>query len=353
MRLSRLSLLALGLATLTNACVIRLDQDQDPNADPVVDPQPDPTTPEPEALAEVAEAAVIGITPHQDFADSGLVDIAILPKDAEGLAIIDDALDFAVTTLDPNLQATSLNVTEKEPEPDKELSAALNLDSSGSMSGTDPMGLRREAAKQFVDQLADTDEVGVFDFGPSPTDGFLETRLLTDFTADRALIDAAIDQVTSSGGTPMFQSIVEVLDFYNQAYPAGSTNRTLVVLGDGQPNSGGTLEEACGKAQSTGIPINTIGFGPAADQSENASENAVKTLRDLADCSGGAYTGVVEASELQEAFSNFGEAARSGSVTITVRFGPVPASGTEVQGTVAVGNGEQAPVEISYRFVAP
>jgi hypothetical protein len=319
----------------------------------VVDPTP---APEPEAAPNnvpvVSEARLIGITPAQDFAQSGLVQLALLPKDADGEAVIDAALDVTVAS-DAGGAASVHDKQAKLPDPDKQLSAALDLDSSGSMAANDPEGLRREAAKQFVDQLDPNDDVAVFDFGAGSTDAFSDTRKLADFGSERAEVYSAIDRVEASGGTPMFQSILEVLDYYEQIYPAGSTNRSLVVLGDGMPTSAGLLPDTCDKAQLTGIPINTIGFGPAADESSEANPGAVKVLRDLADCSGGAYSGVVESTELASAFAHFGEATRSGSVVITVRFDPIPASGDTVSGVLAVGNGEQQPVELSYSFVAP
>ena len=141
----------------------------------------------------------------------------------------------------------------------------------------------------------------------------------------------------------------------DSTYAAGSANRSLLVLGDGQPNDNANdnLETTCEKAQQTGVPINTIGFGPAADQSPNANKAAVDTLRNLANCSGGAYTGVVSATALDSAFANFGTAARSGSVVNTVNFDPIPAPQTLITGSVLVGNGAQAPVSVTYTFVAP
>jgi len=330
----------IAFASLSTGCIFVADEPE--GDEPVVVEKP-----------AVNEATLIGITPHSDFATTGLVEIAILPKDANGEGLIDASLDIELSVQGDNLTVSTEDVTEKEPQPDKELSAVLNLDSSGSMSGNDPSELRKDAAKQFVEALGENDAVAVCDFGAGSSDTFAETRLLSDFTVDRTQAGEAIDLATAQGGTPMFVSVVEVLDFYSVAYPEGDGNRSLLVLGDGQPNGDGSLEDACAKAQDTGIPINTIGFGPAADQSPNVSEQAVKTLRDLASCSGGAYSGVVDADELGDAFTSFGEAARSGSVTITVRFDPIPESGSTVEGSLFVGNGTQTPVELSYDFVAP
>ena len=222
-----------------------------------------------------------------------------------------------------------------------------------SLRVNDPDRLRVKAAHAFIEQLGAGDKVAVCDFGSGRTPPFTKTRMLTDFTEDKTVAKAAADQVRASGGTPMFKSIVEVLGYFDGKHPASSINRALVVLGDGRPNGGGTLAQACDKAKQTGIRINTVGFGPAADSSPRRSDSAVRTLRDLATCSGGAYTSVADASELQTAFANLGQAAKSGSVVVTVKLGPVPPKGTPVSGNIAIGNGMQAPIQLQYSFTAP
>ncbi len=304
-------------------------------------------------LAEVASVSVIGITPADDFAETGLVTFTLLPKDDQGEPVIDDRLMVNAPATLGGLTANVEDVSTREPEEGKAVSVFINLDSSGSMIQSDPNELRKDAAKQFVDALATDDLVAVGDFGMGATEPFDQTRLLTDFTTDRTAIDAAVDEVMAAGGTPMYASLLEVLEFYVTAGPT-DVSRSVVLLGDGQPTGTGTLEDACASAQAAQIPLNTIGLGPAADASPSADPAAVKVLRDLADCSGGAYTGVVEAGDLGDAFDGFGQATSSGAVIVTVHFGPIPASGTGVAGDLVVGSPDQvAPVTVSYEFVAP
>lgn len=303
---------------------------------------------------EVNEAFIVGITPHDDFRQSGLVDFSILPKDAVGQAIIDSGLVVRVGVGQPaGLTASTQTTRTRSPQAGQGLAAALNLDSSGSMGSNDPQMLRKEAARQFIDQLASGDPVAVFDFGAGDTSPFEDTRLLSDFTTDHAQAKQAVDQVKASGGTPMYASIVEVLDFFDKAFAAGSRNRALLVLGDGKPSSKSSLDEACKAAKRTGIPINTVGFGPAADSSPKADSKAVQVLRALASCSGGAYAGVVEATGLNDTFNKLGQASKSGSVVVTARFSPVPDQGASVGGALDIGNGAQQGVSVRYSFVAP
>lgn len=304
--------------------------------------------------AEVAEAFIIGITPHADFRSTGLVDFSFLPKDTAGEALIEAGVAVTITAALPADTAVQPQArVENQPNPDVQLVAALDLDSSGSMRSTDPDELRKEAAKQFVDQLGTSDEVGVFDFGAGTSAPLRSTRLLADFTSNSTTVEDAIDRVAASGGTPMYASITEVLEYFDAKYPVGAANRSLVVLGDGTPNGGGGEATTCAAAQAAAIPINTIGFGPAADESPRAQPRAVDVLRNLADCSGGAYTGVVEASELSEAFTTFGQAVRSGSIVITVAFDPIPAPRGRTSGSASLGNGNQTPITLRYTFIAP
>lgn len=304
--------------------------------------------------AEVAEAFIIGITPHADFRSTGLVDFSFLPKDATGEALIEAGVAITIdVTLPADTAAQPQARVESQPNPDAQLVAALNLDSSGSMRSADPDELRKGAAKQFVDQLRTSDEVGVFDFGAGTSAPLRSTRLLADFTSDSVTVEDAIDRVVASGGTPMYASITEVLEYFDAKYPLGTAHRSLMVLGDGSPNGGGTQAATCAAAQETGIPINTIGFGSAADQSPSVEPRAVDVLRNLADCSGGAYTGVVQASELSGAFTTFGQAVRSGSIVITVAFDPIPASRARASGSASLGNHNQTPITLSYTFVVP
>lgn len=77
---------------------------------------------------------MLGITPHADFATSGKVDFAILPKDEAGAAIIDAGLEISPGVAEPAETAVrQLQVRELLPDPQYKLAAALDLDSSGSM----------------------------------------------------------------------------------------------------------------------------------------------------------------------------------------------------------------------------
>lgn len=97
----------------------------------------------------------------------------------------------------------------------QELSCLITLDSTGSMSSTDPNQKRRDAAKAFVGRMTSSDQAAVasFDTGTSPTPPYLAIRLWQSFTADKSLLNTAIDQATfASGGTNLWDAVYDGVD---------------------------------------------------------------------------------------------------------------------------------------------
>jgi hypothetical protein len=86
----------------------------------------------------------------------------------------------------------------------KGLDVALIIDSSGSMGWNDPQGYRKTAAKYFVDLASIGDQICVADFGHYSCNSRLLQQLLeiTD-ESSRDTVKTAIDQVVSSGATPI------------------------------------------------------------------------------------------------------------------------------------------------------
>lgn len=312
------------------------------------------------APPEVIEAFVIAMTPARDFNDAispdyGVLELSLLPLDEAGQAVIDEGVlvDISVDT-PPDTLVTPRSRTDVSPDPSAQIAAALDFDSSGSMRGNDPQRLRVGAGQAFLAQLVEGDTVGVFDFGPRATPPFVRTRILSDFGTDLGAASLAIEGVSASGGTPMYGSVIEVLEALDFAAPAATFERSLVVLGDGNPGDRTLASQACETATRLGIAVSTIGFGPAADTSRSPDSGAVSTLRNLAFCSGGGYSSVAEASDLMQAFRIIGQATRSGSTRLVIQLQPVPPPGSLVTGRVDVSNGVQGPpAQVEFTFVTP
>lgn len=80
------------------------------------------------------------------------------------------------------------------------LDLAFVLDSSGSMSWNDPHGLRKQAAKNFVDALLPEDRAAVVDFDWT-------ARILQGLTSDKMAVKRAIDRIDDAGATNIADGI--------------------------------------------------------------------------------------------------------------------------------------------------
>lgn len=163
------------------------------------------------------------------------------------------------------------------------IDVALVLDSSGSMTSNDPAGLRRTAAKSFIDALIDGDQVAVVDFDSG-------VRTWQPLTTDFAAAKAAVDRVDSSGGTNIGAGVGAGLD---QLITHGAPDhaRLMILLTDGEGSYSSSLTQ---RAIDNDVAIYTIGLGSGVDEG---------LLRGIAEQTGGQYFPVAEADDLPEVFS--------------------------------------------------
>ncbi len=158
---------------------------------------------------------------------------------------------------------------------------ALVIDSSGSMVTNDRQGLRKSAAKSFVDALAAGDRAGVVDFD----DDAVVRQPLGD---DKVALKAAIDLIDDSGGTDIGAGVRAGLDLL----PGADATRAsaLILLTDGD---GAWDDSLLTTAATKRTAVFTIGLGPSA---------AVTLLQRIATSTGGRYFGVSDASQLPQVF---------------------------------------------------
>lgn len=132
-------------------------------------------------------------------------------------------------------------------------SVVLALDSSGSMDG-DPIYETKEAAHLFVSSVLDENAaVGIVSYD-------YDAELRLGFSADRSVLDSAIDDIYAGGSTNTYaglataESLLSVVD---------SEQKIIVLMSDGMPNDGLCGDELIEYAQSLkdkGITIYTLGF---------------------------------------------------------------------------------------------
>jgi Mg-chelatase subunit ChlD len=160
----------------------------------------------------------------------------------------------------------------------------LVLDESGSMTSTDPSGLRRSASKDLIDGTltGPDDRAGVVEFESS-------ARLNQGLTSDKPALYAAIDQVGQSGGTNIGAGMQVAL---NELDAAGGEDhiRAIVLMTDGQGTYSPSLTT---RASESGTVVFTVGLSASADKT---------LLQSIAHSTGGQYYQLDTADQLPGAF---------------------------------------------------
>ncbi|MCK6522962.1 VWA domain-containing protein [Myxococcota bacterium] len=141
----------------------------------------------------------------------------------------------------------------------KPLHLTFLVDTSGSMSSSDKLGLAQKSLEYLVSQLGEEDTVALVTYAGS-------TQVMLEPTSadQRAKITAAIQRLTSGGGTAMGSGMELAYRMADKSFESGAENR-VIVLSDGDANIGRTshdeiLAGITGYAKK-GITMSTIGFG--------------------------------------------------------------------------------------------
>lgn len=300
-------------------------------------------------LPPVAKVAISGVSVDPaTFRSEGKFGLGIVATTAAGEVILDNRVEItpAITsTDDPAPGATysaRLVAHQSQPAGTKPLAAALSIDNSGSMSTSDPQLLRTAAAKVFWDAVLETREsnvVALTDFGQGSTAGFGSTRLLAGWGRDTTLLEERVATMRASGGTPLYESVTELLQWIDTTRTSASAERVLLVMTDGQPNSDFLRDDTADLANALGIRIHTVGLGDASDLGPRPNSAAVVRVRELAFETGGVYSAATNATALAEIFQTMARVTSAGQFLAELQVSPIPPSGTTVTGTVTVSSG--------------
>jgi Ca-activated chloride channel family protein len=155
------------------------------------------------------------------------------------------------------------------------VSVALVLDTSGSMVGK-PLEEARRAAGQFVDALADSDQVSLVVFH-SVTETVVPLTTLDDGGRDR--VRAALEGLEAVGTTDLAGGLVAGFAEVRKGLAAGGAAR-VVLLSDGHPNDATPILPNVEVAARQGITVTALGLGLEYDE---------ELLGKVASTSGGAF----------------------------------------------------------------
>jgi tight adherence protein B len=240
-----------------------------------------------------------------------------------------------------------------------ERSTILLIDRSGSMRASD-MAMVRSSVQQFLQSVPKDVKVGVVSFADQP-------NLDLAPTTDHGAVQAAVDGLTASGDTALYDGVSQAIDTLGK-----EGDRTILLLSDGKDTvskvKAQTAEE---RLKASGVHLQVIAFRT------NPTDNL--PLGYLAAAGHGTVTGIGDNDKIAEAFSAAAKALASQvswsatpkdvfgrrDVTLrgtangkaftavaTVDFGQAPASGTSTA-TAAPAPGPAATVPPADAAAAP
>jgi Ca-activated chloride channel family protein len=210
------------------------------------------------------------------------------------------------------LGAAALGLALAKPQttvavPVERASIMLVTDVSGSMAADDVSPSRlaaaQAAAKEFVDEVPDSVQVGLVSF----SDGSAVTQQPTQ---DHDAVKAAIDSLGAQGGT----ATGEALDTAIKALrPSGQprTPAAIVLLSDGATTVGREPVPVAQEAKRVGVAVNTVALG-TPDGMLMTPRGAVavppdpETLAQIASSSGGRAFAAEDADGLQAVYRELG-----------------------------------------------
>jgi tight adherence protein B len=169
------------------------------------------------------------------------------------------------------------------------LDVVLVVDTSGSMRGQ-PLADAKEAAKGFVNVLAESDSVALIAFDSEP-------RLAAGFTEGRSTLLSALSGLQAQRETAVYDALLMASEIISSR---ATPNRSIVLLSDGGDTvSTRSLDDAAKAVGASGAPVYVVAL--------ESPEFDPRTLEAIATASGGRTVGVSESAQLKEEFTTIAQ----------------------------------------------
>lgn len=231
--------------------------------------------------------------------------------------LVPEAGEPSFTVLENGIEATGVRA-QVQTEERGPVDVVLLLDESGSMRG-EPLEAAKAAARSFIQAMRPADRVAVIAFSSEP-------RLLTDFTSDPAVLMGAVDALSASGETALYDGLIRAARMFQE----GEAARFITVLSDGGDttsiNAIDTAAEAVSGAEATvyAVALESPEYDPTS-------------LGVLASSSGGRLVSVQDAESLATIFEDIAKELRN---LYTVVFTSARPSTKDLEIEIRAQNGE-------------
>ncbi len=230
------------------------------------------------SLHRVLEAQSLSVS-MRDVDFSGLPTVTLKACVQKNGALVSGLKTTSFTLLENN---TPQQIRARCPDPNQINSVVLVLDNSGSMFPV--MSKLIEAAGRLVDSLGANDECAILVFGRT-------VAMVHDFSTDKVSLNAALQTLTASGGTPLFDASYEAVN----ALSLRTGNRHAVIITDGEDNtSTKTVDEVIALALVYSVKLYTIAFNIEVQNQRIMERMAIET--------GGSFFVVERPSELNAVY---------------------------------------------------
>lgn len=266
---------------------------------------------------KVTEARFLGATDTSFNAQGGEATLQVNTKDKDG-KVINQAIDKSrievknvqvseykdLNRANANYVAVEVLANTFKAQEQVAKDIVIDIDASGSMRVNDPQNKRIDAAKKFVDiAITPKDNTAVTQFTN-------ETLILSNFTKDKNALKNAISKVGSYGGTYMHKSIKQI----NQnMLKDKSGSRNIILLTDGQTSGYDISSQEAIKASNnlnTSVYIIALGY----------DFNSFNNLEDIANKTGGSFTKIDKADDLNKVFQNVALVLSQNSQNIKIKI---------------------------------
>lgn len=181
------------------------------------------------------------------------------------------------------------------------LTTLLVIDVSGSMNEGGKLDAAKNAARAYVEQMRQGDQIGIVAFNS-------QVQYVQPVTADRNAAKSAIDKLNASENTAMYDALSQGVKVLGQT----SGRKTIIALTDGMDNrSSSNADQVVSSIGPAGLSISLIGFGDPNLGTAQFGGIDEPRLKSLSDRTGGLYAFAKDADALKKIYERYARALQN------------------------------------------